>query len=50
MRVPVTVGVREPGWVVIATGIQAGDEIITAGQMKLFPGAPVMTAKSAVKK
>ena len=49
VQVPVTLGVREPGWVVIATGIQAGDEIITAGQMKLFPGAPVMTAKSAVK-
>ncbi|HWR95327.1 MAG TPA: efflux RND transporter periplasmic adaptor subunit [Arenimonas sp.] len=50
VQVPVTLGVREPGWVVIATGIQAGDEIITAGQMKLFPGAPVMTAKPAVKK
>jgi len=50
VQVPVTLGAREPGWVVIAAGIQAGDEVVTAGHQKLFPGAPVMTAKPAAKK
>ena len=49
-QVPVTLGAREPGWVVVASGLQAGDEVVTAGQMKLFPGAPVMTAKPDAKK
>jgi membrane fusion protein (multidrug efflux system) len=46
---PVTLGVREPGWVAISTGLAAGDEVIIAGQMKLFPGAPVTTGKLAGK-
>jgi membrane fusion protein (multidrug efflux system) len=50
VQVPVTLGAREPGWVVISAGIQAGDEVVTAGHLKLFPGAPVMTAKPAAKK
>ena len=46
---PVTLGVREPGWVAIATGLEAGEEVVVAGQMKLFPGAPVTTGKPAGK-
>lgn len=47
---PVTLGVREPGWVAVVAGLAAGEEVIVAGQMKLFPGAPVTTAKPAAKK
>mgnify|MGYP006325454509 CR=1 FL=1 len=46
---PVTLGIREPGWVAVTEGLSAGDEIIVAGQMKLFPGAPVTTGKPAAK-
>lgn len=46
---PVTLGVREPGWVAIATGLEVGEEVVVAGQMKLFPGAPVTTGKPAGK-
>jgi membrane fusion protein (multidrug efflux system) len=46
---PVTLGVREPGWVAIVAGLKAGEEVIVAGQMKLFPGAPVTTGKPAGK-
>lgn len=47
--VPVQLGSREPGWVEITSGLKVGDEVITAGQMKLFPGAPVMSAKQTKK-
>lgn len=46
---PVTLGAREPGWVAVTTGLVAGDEVVIAGQMKLFPGAPVTTGKPAGK-
>lgn len=39
----VKLGQRQPGWVEILSGIVAGDEIVTAGQMKLFDGADVTT-------
>lgn len=39
----VTLGQRQPGKVEIVSGIVAGDEIVTAGQMKLFDGAAVRT-------
>jgi membrane fusion protein (multidrug efflux system) len=42
--VPVTLGVRQPGLVEIVTGLKAGDEVVTAGQLKLFDGAKVMTS------
>lgn len=45
--VPVSLGVREPGWVEVKEGLVAGDEVVTAGQMKLFPGASVSTGQSA---
>lgn len=40
--VPVMLGVREPGWVEAIKGLKAGDEVVTAGQMKLQDGMPVM--------
>jgi membrane fusion protein (multidrug efflux system) len=39
----VTLGERQPGRVEIISGIVAGDEIVTAGQMKLFDSAAVKT-------
>ncbi len=46
--VPITIGAREPGWVTVVSGLTAGQQVITAGQSKLFPGAPVMVAKPVV--
>lgn len=37
---PVTVGLRQQGRAQILTGIEDGDIVVTAGQMKLQPGAP----------
>ncbi|MDH4071808.1 MAG: efflux RND transporter periplasmic adaptor subunit [Gammaproteobacteria bacterium] len=37
----VTIGDRKPGMVEIVDGLAAGEEIVVAGQMKLFPGAAV---------
>lgn len=45
--VPVTLGGREPGWVAVIAGLVADDEVVTAGQQKLFPGAPVVIGKAA---
>lgn len=42
-RQTVTLGQREPGFVEILTGLSAGDEVVTAGQMKIFDGAAVKT-------
>lgn len=39
----VEIGDRKPGWVEVASGLEAGDEIVVAGQMKLFPGVAVRT-------
>ena len=39
--VPVKLGQRRPGEVQISSGINAGDVIVTAGQLKLRPGMPV---------
>ncbi|NOX70633.1 MAG: efflux RND transporter periplasmic adaptor subunit [Gammaproteobacteria bacterium] len=39
----VTTGQRKPGWVEITSGLVAGDELVTAGQMKIFGGAAVKT-------
>jgi membrane fusion protein (multidrug efflux system) len=39
----VTLGDRKPGWVEILSGLEAGEEIVVTGQMKLFPGATVRT-------
>ncbi|WP_286237234.1 efflux RND transporter periplasmic adaptor subunit [Neptuniibacter halophilus] len=38
---PVKLGQRRPGVVQISEGLSAGQVLITAGQIKLFPGMPV---------
>jgi membrane fusion protein, multidrug efflux system len=40
--VPVTLGLRQQGRVEVTEGLSAGDVVITAGQMKVRPGMPVM--------
>ncbi|MGH8497191.1 MAG: efflux RND transporter periplasmic adaptor subunit [Gammaproteobacteria bacterium] len=48
--VEVQTGIRRAGRVQIVSGLQAGDEIVTAGQLKLFDGAavaPVTPANAA---
>lgn len=42
---PVTLGARRPGEVAIAAGVNAGDMVITEGQQKIGPGAPVAIVK-----
>lgn len=37
----VTLGQREPGFVEVVEGLASGDEVVTAGQMKIFDGAAV---------
>ncbi|UXI68660.1 efflux RND transporter periplasmic adaptor subunit [Tahibacter amnicola] len=39
--VEVTTGLRKPGFVEIVKGVTAQDMVISAGQMKIHPGAPV---------
>lgn len=41
MRVPVKTGTRRNAQVEIVEGLKEGDEVVTAGQMKLRDGAPV---------
>jgi len=45
--VPVELGVRKDGKVEIVSGIAAGDAIVTSGQIKLQPGAPVRRLDAA---
>ena len=44
--VPVKLGARQPGLVEILDGLKAGDEIVTAGQLKLHEGMKVMPLPS----
>ena len=43
----VMLGERKPGIVEIVSGLKAGEEIVVAGQMKLFPGVAVRTIPPA---
>lgn len=43
----VTLGERQPGAVEILSGLEIGEVIVTAGQMKLFDGAAVNSVNSA---
>ena len=43
----VLLGDRKPGIVEIVSGLKAGEEIVVAGQMKLFPGVAVRTIPPA---
>lgn len=42
VRRQVGIGVRTPGFVEIASGVDAGEQVVVGGQERLFPGAPVM--------
>lgn len=42
----VTIGERQPGAVEILSGLEVGEVIVTAGQMKLYDGAAVTSASS----
>ena len=41
-RRQVGLGVRTPGFVEIASGVDAGEQVVVGGLELLFPGAPVM--------
>lgn len=41
-RRQVGIGVRTPGFVEIASGVDAGEQVVVGGLEVLFPGAPVM--------
>src|SRR5690349_24054315 len=41
-RRKVTLGVRTPGFVEVASGVTAGTQVVVGGLERLFPGAPVM--------
>ena len=45
VRRTVRIGQRTPGRVEVVEGLQVGDEVVTAGQMKLFDGAAVRTVR-----
>ncbi|MDH0303598.1 MULTISPECIES: efflux RND transporter periplasmic adaptor subunit [unclassified Pseudomonas] len=46
----VQTGERREGWVVVDKGLQAGDQVVTAGQLKLSPGAAIrISADKALK-
>ena len=47
-RRTVKLGERKPGYVEVTSGLTAGEEIVVAGQMKLFEGAAVSTIPSTV--
>jgi multidrug efflux system membrane fusion protein len=38
---PVSTGVSSGGMTVIRSGVQPGETVVTDGQLRLFPGAPV---------
>jgi len=41
-RRQVGIGVRTPGWVEIASGVDAGEQVVVGGLEMLYPGAAVM--------
>jgi membrane fusion protein (multidrug efflux system) len=46
VRVPVELGIRQPGRVELRSGVRAGDRIITAGTHKVRPGSVVRDVAS----
>lgn len=46
----VQTGERRDGWVVVSKGLQAGDQVVTAGQLKLSPGAAIRISDDQVLK
>lgn len=47
-RTPIRTGLRRDAQVEVVEGLSAGDEVVTAGQMKLRDGAAVRTVSEAV--
>ena len=47
VEAPVTVGLRLRGFVEIVEGLEPGDTVITAGQIKVRPGMPVTIATTS---
>lgn len=45
---PITLGPSVDGWTVIAEGLQAGERVVTEGQMRLTGGTKVQAAQPAV--
>ena len=41
-RTPVVTGQRQPGRIAVLEGLKEGDQVVSAGQAKLFDGAPVV--------
>lgn len=46
VKTPVTVGQRQDNWIEVTSGLKAGDTVITAGQVKVYDGSPVVLAPS----
>lgn len=49
-KLPVQIGVREPGWVEILSGVAAGDRIVVEGGIHLRPGRSVRVVVAPAKK
>jgi len=43
---PVTTGITHGGWVVIEKGVEAGERVVTGGQLRLRPGAKYEVRKN----
>jgi membrane fusion protein (multidrug efflux system) len=43
----VVIGTRQPGAVQVVKGLDAGEVIVTAGQMKLYDGASVRSVSDS---
>lgn len=48
-KVQVSIGTREPGWVEIVSGLQAGDRVVVEGGIHLRPGSPVRVVEAPKK-
>lgn len=46
----VTLGARQNNAIIVEKGLNPGDEVVTAGVMKLFPGMPVTVNKRVVQR
>ena len=44
---PITIGVNYQSWTVVEKGLQAGETVVTDGQLRLVPGMPVSAKDSA---
>jgi membrane fusion protein (multidrug efflux system) len=47
VRTPVKTGQRQPGRIAVLDGLKEGDQVVSAGQAKLFDGAPVNVLPAA---